>query len=256
TGMGREPQETVRLVVRPLTPLIDAKDRTLEKVPMSEANRDAIRAAAAAREMAKLKAALPNMAPVDVEKMPLAESIPALRQQRDLVGLAAMVTVEGKVVDSAVDGERKQWSGVPLEITDRWYLGGVAKSVTATMIARLVESGQMKWTDTVGDAFPDIPMHADWKPVTLRQLLTDTAGAPRNCPKESVVPCANAAECTAARLEAVRQAIAEKPAYAPGEKFEYSNAGFPIAAAMAEKVAGATWEDLVKREVFEPLELA
>ena len=49
--------------------------------------------------------------------------------------------------------------------------------------------------------------------------------------------------------------IADKPAYPPGEKYEYSNVGYTIAGAMAEKVTGATWEDLVKREVFEPLEL-
>ena len=49
--------------------------------------------------------------------------------------------------------------------------------------------------------------------------------------------------------------IAEKPAYPPGEKYAYSNVGYTIAGAMAEKVTGATWEDLVKREVFEPLKL-
>ena len=49
--------------------------------------------------------------------------------------------------------------------------------------------------------------------------------------------------------------IAEKPAHPPGEKYAYSNVGYTIAGAMAEKATGATWEDLVKREVFEPLEL-
>ena len=49
--------------------------------------------------------------------------------------------------------------------------------------------------------------------------------------------------------------LAEKPAYPPGEKYAYSNVGYTIAGAMAEKATGATWEDLVKREVFEPLEL-
>jgi len=53
----------------------------------------------------------------------------------------------------------------------------------------------------------------------------------------------------------VLNVIAEKPAYPPGTKFAYSNVGCTIAGAMAEKVTGATWEDLVKREVFEPLKL-
>ncbi len=58
-----------------------------------------------------------------------------------------------------------------------------------------------------------------------------------------------------ARLKVVLQGIAEKPAYRPGRKFMYSNVGYTIAAAMAEKATGSTWEDLVKREVFEPLKL-
>src|SRR5262249_32540172 len=40
-----------------------------------------------------------------------------------------------------------------------------------------------------------------------------------------------------------------------GEKFEYSNVGYTIAAAMAERATGVTWENLVKREVFDPLKL-
>src|SRR5690606_7475590 len=42
----------------------------------------------------------------------------------------------------------------------------------------------------------------------------------------------------------------------PGEKHAYSNVGYTIAGAMAEKVTGVSWEDLVRREVFEPLRLA
>jgi CubicO group peptidase (beta-lactamase class C family) len=35
----------------------------------------------------------------------------------------------------------------------------------------------------------------------------------------------------------------------------YSNVGYTLAGAMAEKVTGAPWEDLMKREVFDPLKL-
>jgi len=49
--------------------------------------------------------------------------------------------------------------------------------------------------------------------------------------------------------------LAEKPKYPPGQKYAYSNVGYTIAGAMAEKVAGDTWEDLMKREVFEPLKI-
>ena len=186
----------------------------------------------------------------------LGRLISELRKEKHLVGLAAMVTVDGKVEAAAADGERKIGSGVPLEIGDRWHLGGITKSITATMIARLVESGQMQWSDTIGKIFPEASVHEDWKPVTLKQLLTDTAGAPANFPNEILRqrPAPGPA-CTQARRQAVLKVIAEKPAYPPGKKLMYSNVGYTIVGAMAEKVTGVTWEDLVKREVFEPLEL-
>jgi len=31
------------------------------------------------------------------------------------------------------------------------------------MIARLIESGQMQWSDTVGNIFPEASVHEDWK---------------------------------------------------------------------------------------------
>ena len=157
---------------------------------------------------------------------------------------------------SAAHGERKIYSGVLIELGDRWHLGSITKSVTATMVGRLVESGQMKWTDTVGERFCDAAIHEDWKPVTLQQLLRHTSGAPANFPlgvrlkKPALGP-----ECARERRKAVLDVLAEKPAYPPGEKFAYSNVGYTIAGAMAESATGVSWDDLVKREVFEPLEL-
>jgi CubicO group peptidase (beta-lactamase class C family) len=54
----------------------------------------------------------------------------------------------------------------------------------------------------------------------------------------------------------VLKVLADKPDFPPGEKYSYSNVGYTIAAAMAEAKTGVSWEDLVKREVFEPLRLA
>jgi CubicO group peptidase (beta-lactamase class C family) len=186
----------------------------------------------------------------------LAHLVTEQRKEKNLVGLAAMVMVDGQVEGVAAQGERKKGSGVPLDVGDRWHLGGITKSITATMIARLVESGQMQWSDTIGEIFPEASVHEDWKPVTLRQLLTDTAGAPVNFSVEVLRQRpALGPECTQARRNAVLNVIADQPAYPPGKRSEYSNVGYTIAGAMAEKVTGSTWEDLVKREVFEPLEL-
>ena len=186
----------------------------------------------------------------------LAERIAEARREAKLVGMGAIVVVDGEVVATAVDGERKTGSGVLLELDDQWHLGSITKSITATMIARLVEQGKMEWTETVGNAFPDAAIHEDWKPVTLEQLLTHTSGAPANFSFHVMRNHPSLGEeCTQERRKAVLDVIASEPVSPPGETFRYSNVGFTIAGAMAEAVTGECWEDLVKREVFDPLGL-
>lgn len=179
------------------------------------------------------------------------------RKEWDLVGLAAMVMVDGQIEAAAVHGERKYGTNVSLELDDRWHLGGIAKSITATMIARLVEAGQIQWTDTVGNSFSDDAIHEDWKPVTIQQLLTDTAGAPAYFPSgiQRQRP-ERGSKLVAARRQVVLDLLGDKPDYPPGTKHRYSNVGYTIAAAMVEQSTGASWEDLVQREVFDPLGLS
>ncbi|NUM54317.1 MAG: beta-lactamase family protein [Candidatus Hydrogenedentes bacterium] len=253
TEMGQKPRDTVKLdVLSTATPVA----RTTKDVAMTSANRRAVRAAAEKREFSEQQLEEFRAKSRNEPFVPLAKLIPTLRQENKLVGLAAMVVVDGKLVGSAVDGDRKARSGVQLSIGDQWHLGSITKSITATMIARLVEAGKMQWTDTVGACFPNEVIHDDWKLVTLRQLLTHTSGAPANFSvsvrrkKPALGP-----ECTQARREAVLNVMAGKPEHAPGTEFAYSNVGFTIAGAMAEQATGETWEDLVKREVFEPLAL-
>jgi CubicO group peptidase (beta-lactamase class C family) len=185
-----------------------------------------------------------------------ADLIADKREEKNLVGLAALITVDGKVVASAASGERKWASGVMIELGDQWHIGGITASITATMIARLIESGQLQWTTTIGECFPDAKIHEDWKSVTFQELLSHTAGAPPLLPAEDLAKKPSLGpECTLARREAVLKVLANKPDNPPGEKYVYSNVDSTIAAAMAEKKTGVTWEDLVKREVFEPLGL-
>jgi len=139
---------------------------------------------------------------------------------------------------------------------DRWHMGSITKSVTATMIARLIEARQMQWSETVGQRFPDTTINEDWKGVTLEQLLTHTSGAPANFPLVTrLKQPAIGPDCTRERRIAVMNVLSQKPAGVPGETFAYSNVGYTIAAVMAEQATGLSWEELVKREVFDPLEL-
>ena len=63
-------------------------------------------------------------------------------------------------------------------VNDKFHIGSVTKSMTATVAAMLIERGKISWTTTIGDSFPDLgdQLHPDYRPVTLEQLLAPRSG--------------------------------------------------------------------------------
>jgi len=187
----------------------------------------------------------------------LSQVVTEHRNNLGLVGLGAMVMQDGKVIASAVAGERKHGSGVLLTDQDKWHIGSIGKSMTATMLARLVERGELTWDTTIGDIYGDsAKVNEGWHHVTVEQLLTHTAGAVDNYIPTFTYLFRNPAEGPArmaARDGMVLKFLKREPDYPAGSRFSYANTGYLIAAAMAEKITGLPWEELVRNEVFTPL---
>lgn len=93
-----------------------------------------------------------------------------------------------------------------------------------------------------------------WSKVTLAHLVTHTSGAvPNFSMSVSFEKPEEGAERMKAREQAVLGVLANKPTTEPGTTFVYSNVGYTIAGAMAEKVTGVAWEDHVRQKIFKPL---
>src|SRR5947209_7467119 len=76
---------------------------------------------------------------------PIDELLETVRQRHGLPALGgAIVTSKGLVAIGAV-GVRKAGTKVPVTVDDQWHLGSDTKAMTATVIARLVEQGRLKW---------------------------------------------------------------------------------------------------------------
>ena len=179
------------------------------------------------------------------------------RASAGLVGLGVMVMQNGEILGSAVDGKRKKGSKAGLTVDDRWHIGSITKSVTATMLARLVEKGELSWSTSISDVFSKVDgLDAGWKDVTLEHLLTHTSGAPANFPflTNFKKPAEGEARMSE-RKSTVINLLKKKPGSSPGEAFEYSNAGYTIAGVLAEQITGKPWEALVRQEVFDPLQI-
>ncbi len=187
---------------------------------------------------------------------PVSQMLEGIREKHNLPALAAAVVVDGEIVTAGAVGFRKNGGTEKVAVDDKFHLGSVTKSMTATVAAMLVERGKISWTTTIGEALPELKsqIHPDYLGVTLEQLLSHRGGAPGTAPVDLWLK-AWAANGTAAeqRLAFITGILARKPEAKPGTKFIYSNQGYTIAGVMLEKAAGKSWEDLLRSMLFEPL---
>jgi CubicO group peptidase (beta-lactamase class C family) len=190
----------------------------------------------------------------------LAQVLAPIRKKYHLVALGGAIVQGDRLVAIGAVGHRKKGSPEKVTIDDPWHLGSDTKAMTATLCAMLVEQGKLRWDSTVAEVFPESreKMHADFRDVTLEQLLQHRAGLPHVLPKdfphESLIRMSTyPGEPRDARHELMEQMLSAKPDYPAGTKIVYSNFGYVIAGAMTEKVTNQSWEKLTLEMIFVPL---
>lgn len=171
--------------------------------------------------------------------------------------LAAALLREGAIAQQAVQGLRRNDGSAPALIDDEWLIGSDAKPMTAVLILRLVDRGLLSLEAPLADLLPALAegMHPQYRQVTLRQLLSHRSGLPDNVHDESFIAAFHADQrsMTTQRLAYIAYALKDEPVATPGTKFSYSNTGFLVAAAVAERATSTPYELLMRREVFGPL---
>ena len=179
-----------------------------------------------------------------------------LRDDAGLTAVAVAVAIDGDLAAAAVSGERRRDSGVPVTVGDRWHVGSITKSMTATLLAVLEEDGLLSADDALTALLPDVEMADGRSACTPAHLMTHTAGVAANFPAEAqdVWP-ETAEELVAERRRFVADALAEEPASPCGERFLYSNVGYTVAGHIAETIGGEPYETLLRSRVFAPLAL-
>ena len=161
-------------------------------------------------------------------------------------------------LDLAVTGLRQQGKPETVALDDRFHLGSMGKAITATVIARLVEEVRLSWTTRPVEVFPELAksIHPGYRDVTLEQLLRHQGGTPPYGSPGAMKGAKARAGSGSPRDQ--RRAFSvwllqRRPHVAPGTRMEYSNAGYAVAAAMAEATAGEAWDSLVESRLARPL---
>jgi CubicO group peptidase (beta-lactamase class C family) len=171
--------------------------------------------------------------------------------------VGAIVIRDGKVTDQAVRGVRRNDGKAAVTADDVWLIGSTGKVMTVAMIARLVERGVLSWDAPLESMLPELAqgMRPEYRKATLVQLLSHQSKLPRDIRDTKALEkyFADTRSTKDQRLAYIAKALAEAPEVVKDSPFSYSNSGFLIATAIAEKETGQRYEDLMQKEVFEPL---
>lgn len=122
-------------------------------------------------------------------------------------------------------------------------VGSVSKVVSATAVMQLVEDGRVD-LDADVQQYVDVPLDLPKGPVTLRHLLTHTAGF-----EEKIGGLIG----TPGDELPLRDVVADQPAqvFEPGTTPAYSNYGATLAGYVVESVTGEPFAEVLRREVFD-----
>lgn len=182
----------------------------------------------------------------------------AIRKKHGVPALAVIATKDGRIVDRAAVGVRKQGNPTPITTNDVVHIGSCTKSMTATLAAMFIEQGKLRWDTTIGEVFPELKgkMDKQYEAVTLEQLLHNRGGVPGEPPsaawKRAWEEIGTPREQRREFIEAVLRA---PPEAKPGTEHIYSNQGYTIAGAMLEKISGQDFETLMTEKLFKPLRM-
>ena len=187
------------------------------------------------------------------------QGLDLLRRECNAPALTAGSAKRGKQNQKWVTGERGVNTHTAATTEDQWHLGSITKSMTATLIARLAESGAISWDDTVGNILNEIvpDMLPSYTAVNFRHLLSHRSGLPGDIPVAALMEfmLIDNTEIPAQRQHYARVALTMSPLGPKESTYTYANNGYIVAAAMLEAKCNRSWEDLIRTHVFEPLRL-
>jgi CubicO group peptidase (beta-lactamase class C family) len=172
------------------------------------------------------------------------EYVKSEMKSQHIPGLSLLVSRGGKVIRAEGFGLANVELQVPAKPETIFQSGSVGKQFTATAVMMLVEEGKVALEDPLTKYFADAP--PGWKGVTVRELLSHTAGF-GDYPKDFDFRKDWSEDELLKTVESIPLS------YPPGTKWEYSNLGYLTLGILIHRVTGEFYGDFLQQRIFQPL---
>jgi CubicO group peptidase (beta-lactamase class C family) len=171
----------------------------------------------------------------------------------DMVGLAAGVVVDGELTWSKGYGTRITGAAAPIDADTVFRAGSITKTLTGAALLRLRDDGKLTFDEPVARLVPELAgviyPTRDSPPITVRHLVTHTAGLVRHGPLASIIkPGATPTDADLTGL--LKDMKLEAP---PGTRREYSNLGGALAGLVVTRAAKMPCRDYLSKTFLTPL---
>lgn len=167
----------------------------------------------------------------------------------DVASVVVTVVKDGRILTAKGYGCADLKTKKPVDPATTMYRpGSVSKLFTWTAVMQLVEQGKLDLDKDVNTYLDYRIPPRDGRPVTLRNLMTHTAGF-EECVRGLIIPDKADFTTNGATL---KRWIPER-VYAPGTVPAYSNYGASLAGYIVERVSGLPFDAYIEQHIFRPL---
>ncbi len=162
-----------------------------------------------------------------------------------------LIAEKGNVIYKKSFGFANEATKQKLNENSIFELASCSKQFTAMAIMMLKEKGKLNLEDPISKFIPEL---ANYKNITVRNLLNHTSGLPDYMElMDSLYDKSKIA--TNKDIIVLFNQVKPKVLFDPNVKYEYSNTGYAFLASIIEKASGQTYGDFLKSHIFKPLKM-
>lgn len=165
-------------------------------------------------------------------------------------GLAIAIVRNDSVLYTRGYGVEKAGTNTPVDENTIFAIGSASKAFTATLVAMMVSDGKMKFDGKLSEYLPDFRLFDPYASaeVTIRDALAHRTSLPR----ADLLWYGS----TFSRSEVLHRFRYNEPDQSFRSRFVYNNIMVMAAGEAAARVAGSSWDDLVRTRIFAPLHMS